>query len=104
MKYLSYGLIGLIVLIQYPLWIGKGGWLRVWDMNRQVEAQKETNRKLAARNDGLDAEVKDLKQGLEAVEERARAELGMIKPGEVFYQIIDRNKSASPAGSGARPK
>ena len=104
MRYLSYGLIGLIILIQYPLWIGKGGWLRVWDMNRQVEAQKETNRRLAARNDGLDAEVKDLKQGLEAVEERARADLGMIKQDEVFYQIIDKNKSGAPAGSGVRPK
>ena len=93
MKYLSYILLGLIVLIQYPQWIGKGGWLRVWDMSRQVEAQKDSNRQLAARNDGLDAEVKDLKQGLEAVEERARVELGMIKHNEVFYQIIDKSKS-----------
>ena len=94
MRYLSYILLGLLVLIQYPQWIGKGGWLRVWDMSRQVEAQKDTNRQLAARNDGLDAEVKDLKQGLEAVEERARVELGMIKPNEVFYQIIDKSKAS----------
>ena len=93
MRYLSYILLGLLVLIQYPQWIGKGGWLRVWDMSRQVEAQKDTNRQLVARNDGLDAEVKDLKQGLEAVEERARVELGMIKPNEVFYQIIDKSKA-----------
>ena len=93
MKYLSYILLGLIVLIQYPQWIGKGGWLRVWDMSRQVEAQKDANRQLAARNNGLDAEVKDLKQGLEAVEERARVELGMIKHNEVFYQIIDKSSS-----------
>ena len=93
MRYLSYILLGLLVLIQYPQWIGKGGWLRVWDMSRQVEAQKDTNRQLVARNDGLDAEVKDLKQGLEAVEERARVELGMIKPNEVFYQIIDKSKT-----------
>jgi len=86
-------LLGLIVLIQYPQWIGKGGWLRVWDMSRQVEAQKDANRQLAARNNGLDAEVKDLKQGLDAVEERARVELGMIKPNEVFYQIIDKTKT-----------
>ena len=94
MRYLSYILLGLLVLIQYPQWIGKGGWLRVWDMSRQVEAQKDTNRQLVARNDGLDAEVKDLKQGLEAVEERARVELGMIKPNEVFYQIIDKSKAS----------
>ena len=97
MKYLSTILLGLIVLIQYPQWIGKGGWLRVWDMSRQVEAQKDTNRQLAARNGGLDAEVKDLKQGLEAVEERARVELGMIKHNEVFYQIIDKSKPAAVA-------
>ena len=95
MKYLSYVLLGLLVLIQSPLWLGKGGWLRVWDMNRQVEAQKETNRQLAVRNAGLDAEVQDLKQGLDAIEERARVELGMIKQGEVFYQIIDKSKPAA---------
>ena len=97
MKYLGYALLGLIVLIQYPLWLGKGGWLRVWDMNRQVETQKETNRQLAVRNAGLDAEVQDLKQGLDAVEERARVELGMIKQGEVFYQIIDKGRPAPSA-------
>jgi cell division protein FtsB len=96
-RYLGYALFGLLVLIQYPLWLGKGGWLRVWDMNRQVEAQKETNRQLAVRNAGLDAEVQDLKQGLDAVEERARVELGMIKQDEVFYQIIDKNKPAAAA-------
>lgn len=100
MKYLAYALFGLLVLIQYPLWLGKGGWLRVWDMNRQVEAQKETNRQLAVRNAGLDAEVQDLKQGLDAVEERARVELGMIRQDEVFYQIIDKSKPAA----GAKPQ
>jgi cell division protein FtsB len=93
-KYLTYALLGLIVLIQYPLWIGKGGWLRVWDMNRQVEAQKEANQSLAARNAGLDAEVQDLKQGLDAVEERARTELGMIRQDEVYYQLVDKSKPA----------
>jgi cell division protein FtsB len=96
-KYLSYVLLGLLVLIQHPLWLGKGGWLRVWDMNRQVETQKETNRQLAVRNAGLDAEVRDLKQGLDAVEERARVELGMIKQDEVFYQIIDKSKPVGGA-------
>jgi cell division protein FtsB len=98
-KYLSYVLFGLLVLVQYPLWLGKGGWLRVWDMNRQVETQKETNRQIAVRNAGLDAEVQDLKQGLDAVEERARVELGMIKQDEVFYQIIDKSKPAAGARS-----
>ena len=93
MKPLTYVLIGLIVAIQYPLWMGKGSWLRVWEFSTKVDQQKEKNLQLAARNAGLDAEVRDLKQGTDAVEERARVELGMIKSDEVFYQVIDKNKA-----------
>lgn len=93
MKTLTYVLIGLIVAIQYPLWMGKGSWLRVWEFSTKVDQQKEKNLQLAARNAGLDAEVRDLKQGSDAVEERARVELGMIKSDEVFYQVIDKNKA-----------
>ena len=93
MKPLTYVLIGLIVAIQYPLWMGKGSWLRVWEFSTKVDQQKEKNLQLAARNAGLDAEVRDLKQGSDAVEERARVELGMIKSDEVFYQVIDKNKA-----------
>ena len=100
MKYLPHTLIALLIAIQYPLWIGKGSWLRVWDMSKQVDQQKEKNTKLAARNAGLDAEVRDLKQGIDAVEERARVELGMIKSDETFYQIIDK----STAGRTQFPK
>jgi cell division protein FtsB len=92
-KYLTYALIGFLIAIQYPLWIGKGSWLRVWDMSKQVDVQKEKNEKLAARNAGLDAEVRDLKQGIDAVEERARVEFGMIKPDETFYQIVEKSKA-----------
>ena len=91
-KYLSYALVGLIVAIQYPLWMGKGSWLRVWEFSTKVDQQKEKNLQLAGRNAGLDAEVRDLKQGIDAVEERARVELGMIKHGEVFYQVIDKSR------------
>ena len=80
-------LLALIVLLQYPLWLGKGGWLRVWAMERQVQAQRDVNKKLEARNAGLDAEVRDLKTGYDAIEERARYELGLIKPGEIFVQV-----------------
>jgi cell division protein FtsB len=80
-------LIALIALLQYPLWLGKGGWLRVRENERQLEAQRELNQKLEERNAALDAEVRDLKSGYEAIEERARYELGMIKPGEVFVQV-----------------
>ena len=65
---LSYVFLALVVLLQYPLWLGKGSWLRVWDVSRQVSLQKDKNQKLVARNAGLDAEVRDLKQGSEAVE------------------------------------
>ena len=77
MRWVSLILISLLLLVQYPLWFGKGGWLKVWDLDRQVEEQKHIN-----------AEVRDLKQGTEAIEERARSELGMVKRDEVFFQIV----------------
>jgi cell division protein FtsB len=77
----------LILLLQYPLWFGKGGWYRVWDMDRQVAAQRDVNQKLELRNAALDAEVRDLKSGYDAIEERARYELGLVKDGEVFVQV-----------------
>jgi cell division protein FtsB len=95
MKYLPHTLIALIIAIQYPLWIGKGSWLRVWEVNKQLTEQKDKNTKLAERNAGLDADVRDLKEGLVAVEERARVELGMIKTNETFYQVIDRTKATN---------
>jgi cell division protein FtsB len=64
----------------------------VWDVNQQLTEQKNKNTKLAQRNAGLDADVRDLKEGLVAVEERARVELGMIKPNETYYQILDKQK------------
>lgn len=84
-------LLGLAVVIQYPLWLGKGGWLKVWDSDRQLSLQREINRQLELRNAGLEAETRNLKSGLEAVEERARYELGMIKTDEVFYQLPKRS-------------
>jgi len=77
----------LVVVLQYPLWLGKGGWLRVWDVDRQLQAQRERNQELEQRNAGLEAEVRDLKSGNEAIEERARFELGLTKPGEIFVHI-----------------
>lgn len=94
MRILAVVLGALLVLIQYPLWLGKGGWMRVWDIDRQVKAQQQNNAKLEVRNKALDAEVRDLKQGLDAIEERARYELGMVKADEFFFQILP----AVPAG------
>ena len=96
MKILAAVLAVLVVLIQFPLWLGKGGWLRVWDLDRQVQAQKDQNLKVQKRNVALDAEVRDLKQGLDAVEERARYELGMVKQDEVFFQIVEPKQAAEP--------
>ncbi len=87
MRVLAGIFVALIVVIQYPLWLGKGGWLRVWDVDRQVEAQGAKNERLEIRNSALAAEVKDLKQGSDAIEERARYELGMVKNDEVFFQV-----------------
>jgi cell division protein FtsB len=78
------------------LWLGKGSWARVWELDRSLAQQRVANAKLKARNDAIDADVKDLKQGLEAVEERARLELGMVKKDEVFYQVVTPDAKAAP--------
>ena len=87
MRTLAIVLASLLVLVQYPLWLGKGGWLRVGELDRQLTAQQAVNARLASRNDALQAEVADLRAGKQALEERARYELGMVKPGEIFVQI-----------------
>ncbi len=86
MKWPTWVLVALIVGLQYPLWFGKGGLLRVGELERQLAEQRELNQKLEARNASLEAEVRDLKSGYEAIEERARYELGLVKEGEVFVQ------------------
>lgn len=85
---LTVFLLALLVLaLQYPLWLGKGGWLQVWEVDAQLQAQRAVNARLEQRNAGLDAEVRDLKSGNEALEERARFDLGLTRPGEIFVQI-----------------
>jgi len=95
-KALTFIFVILIALLQYPLWLGKGSWLRVWNVNRQIAEQKEKNESAKQRNETLGAEVRDLKQGNAAIEERARSELGMIKQDEVFYQVIDQPIPSKP--------
>lgn len=97
MKVLTLIFAILIALLQYPLWLGKGSWLRVWNVSQQIDKQKEKNTAYKQRNEALRAEVKDLKKGNAAVEERARTELGMIKSDEVFYQVIDQPIPTKPA-------
>ena len=94
MRVLAAILCTLILLIQIPLWFGKGGWLRAWQLEDVVAKEKEKNAGLEQRNGGLAAEVKDLKTGTDAVEERARYELGMVKKDEVFYQVDEGKKKS----------
>ena len=97
MKALGIILAALIVLIQYPLWFGKGGWLRAWEVERQVDAARGKNADLDRRNGALAADVRDLKTGTDAIDERARYELGMTRPDEVFYQYTDKSPAEAAA-------
>jgi len=81
-------LIALLALFHAQLWIGRGSIASVREMQQRLDEQLAENSQAQARNDQLAAEVRDLKEGLEMVEEKARSELGMVKPNEIFVQII----------------
>ena len=101
MRIVIYSMLLLLIAIQYPLWLGKGGWLKVYEMEKQVELQQAKNSLLALRNAKLAGDVKDLKDGTRAIEERARAEHGLIKEGEFFVQILPVDKlRVAPAVDG----
>jgi cell division protein FtsB len=102
MRILGIALTVLLVAIQYPLWFGKGGWLRARDLERQLAAQRETNSMLAKRNAAAAAEVSSLREGNEAIEERARSQLNMVRDGEVFFQFVDRAPAAASGGGPPR--
>ena len=82
-------LLVLLIGLQVRLWAGNGGLVGLWRLEDTLAEQRQTNATLRERNQALEAEVRDLKSGLEAVEERARNELGMTRPGEVFYQVVE---------------
>lgn len=88
MKWIVTPLIVLVLILQYQVWVGPGSMAEVKRLSNAVHAQQDQNEKLKERNAALKAEVSDLKQGLEAIEERARSELGMIQRDETFFQII----------------
>ncbi len=94
-RVLAIVLVLLIAALQYPMWLGKGGWLQVRELDRQGTAQRDVNARLKLRNEALEADVRDLKTGTEAIEERARSELGMVRQDEVFFQV-------QPADAGKR--
>ena len=82
-------LVLLLAYLQYRLWIDDGNLFDVMQLGNEVETQRDENIRLRERNDALDAEVRDLQQGLDAIEEHAREDLGMVKDGETFYQIVE---------------
>jgi cell division protein FtsB len=104
MRLLFLLLIVLVGLIQYPLWMGRGGWLAVWDLKTQVTSQKTVNEGLRARNQALDAEVVDLREGTSAAEEKARAELGMMHQSEIYVQILPPDVHAPEIKAQAKGK
>ncbi len=97
-RWLLLVLVLLLAFLQYHLWFGRGSSGEVITMRAQVASQTRENQGLHQRNAALAAEVEDLKSGEAAVEERARSELGMIKPGEKFYRVVD-----VPGGQAAPP-
>jgi len=97
MRLITLVLTALLLLIQIPLWLGKGGWLRVGDLEAQVGTAQKKNEELKARNAKLDSEVRDLKEGTGPVEERARFELGMVKQNEIFVQIVGKGQNVPDA-------
>ena len=98
MRVIVYALLALLVLIQYPLWLGKGGWLHAYDLDKKVQAQEAKNSQLELRNAKLAGEVEDLKDGTRAIEERARIEHGMVKDNEILVQILnDKDSQVKPA-------
>jgi cell division protein FtsB len=96
MRIVLITLAALLVAIQWPLWNGKFGWRAVWELERQLEAQRATNEELDAHNAELAAELASLREGKEAIEERARMQLNMIRGDEVFFQLVPA-KEAAPA-------
>lgn len=89
MKSIIFVLVVLLIVLQYRLWFGDGNLREVWRLEDAIASQQLENEKLRERNAILEAEVKDLKQGLAAIEGRARSELGMIKKGETFFRVLD---------------
>ena len=108
MRVLTLILALLIIALQYPLWLGKGSWLKAWEVDQELSKQNVENARFRARNASLDAEVRDLKTGYEAIEERARSELGMVKRDEVFFQILEQKpvppNTVNPTPSAVPPE
>ncbi|MBX3692737.1 cell division protein FtsB [Dokdonella sp.] len=102
LRYVALILLIVLIALEVKLWAGQGGMAEVWRLEKAVAEQKAQNERLKSRNDALAAEVENLKTGDEAVEERARSELGLIKPGETFYQVVESTQPANRGNDGGR--
>lgn len=103
MRLLFLTLLALFLLIQYPLWFGQGGWFAVWDLKEKVSAQRTVNDGLRQRNLAMEAEVEDLRSGTQAVEERARTDLGLMLDDEVYVQILPPEAPSKDPAARAAP-
>ena len=99
LRFLALVLVIVLIALQVHLWTGQSGMRDVWRLQQQVEQQKAENAQLKKRNETLSAEVDDLKHGDEAIEERARSELGLVKPGETFYQVVEPGAVGDNSGN-----
>ncbi len=100
MRLLAVVLASLLLAIQWPLWFGRGGWLRVAELQRQLDTQRAANGALQARNEALAAEIHSLQQGGEAVEERARNDLHLMRADETFFQWLPAVEKPQQQGGG----
>jgi cell division protein FtsB len=102
---ITIALLALLVALQWPVWFGKGGWFKVWERQGEVAKRDAANEERKLRNAAIEADVKDLKDGTGAIEERARQDLGMIKKGEVFVQVLQgpQGERAPPSAAPAAP-
>ena len=90
MKFLTFIFVTLILALQYPLWLGKGGWINVISLQKQIDQQLKVNEQIKSENDILLAVVQDLKKGTDVIEGKARFDLGLIKKNEKYFLIIDK--------------
>jgi cell division protein FtsB len=102
-RFITIGLLALVLALQWPVWFGKGGWFKVWERQGELANQERINEEKRLRNAAVEADVRDLKDGSGAIEERARQELGMIKKGEVFVQVLQGNNAPANGAAPAVP-
>ncbi len=100
LRYVALILLALLIALEVKLWAGEGGMREVWLLQRELDEQKVDNQKLKQSNEAFAAEVQDLKSGKAAIEERARSEQGLIKPGEIFYQVVEPGPGEKKAENG----